>query len=142
MMESVLKTYEVPINIRDEYVNARSIGGETVVWALFSKEGQMDYDNPIILGASALIEPGRSSEEIGKEAANKLKEHINSETAVEEHLADQLIQFMGLRLDSKIKVEEITNHTKTNIYVAEKFLPIGFKVEKNMISVESSSESH
>ena len=138
MMESVLKSYEVPINIRDEYVNALSIGGEAVVWALFSKDGKMDYDNPVILGGDALVEQGKSSEEIGKEAANELKERIDSETAVDEHLADQLIQFMGLRVDSKIKVEEITNHTKTNIYVAEKFLPIGFKVNKNIISVESS----
>ncbi len=136
MIESVLKDYDVPINIRDEYVNAHSIGGEAVVWALFSKEGQMDYDNPIILGGDALIEQGKSSEEIGKEAANELKERIDSDTAVDEHLADQLVQFMSLRLESKIKVEEITNHTKTNIYVAEKFLPIGFKVERKVISVE------
>lgn len=136
MAESLLKEYNVPINIRDEYVHAKSIGGEAVLWALFSKEGKMDYDNPIILGGDALIEQGKSSEEIGKEVAHELKERIESETAVDEHLADQLIQFMSLRLKSKIKVEKITNHTKTNIYVAEKFLPIGFKIDGNIISVE------
>ncbi|PIN87900.1 RNA 3'-phosphate cyclase [Candidatus Woesearchaeota archaeon CG10_big_fil_rev_8_21_14_0_10_32_24] len=136
MMESMLRTYEVPINIRNEYTHARSIGGEAIVWALFSTEGKMDYDNPIILGGDALIEQGKSSEQIGKEAVNELKKHIDSETAVDEHLADQLIQFMGLRIGSKIKVEKITNHTKTNMYVAEKFLPVGFKVQGKIISVE------
>ena len=140
MAESALKQFDVPKNVRVEYTNAQSIGGEVLLWGLFSKDGKMDYDNPIVLGGDALIEQGKSSEEIGKEAANELKERIYSESAVDEHLTDQLIQFMGLRLGSKIKSEKVSNHTKTNIYVVEKFLPVKFIVEGNVVSVQASNK--
>ena len=76
--ENSLKEFEVPTNIRTEYKNTLSIGGEIVLWALFSQEGKMDFDNPTILGADSLIEKGKSSEKIGKDVADKLKIEINS----------------------------------------------------------------
>ncbi|MBU0456709.1 MAG: RNA 3'-terminal phosphate cyclase [Nanoarchaeota archaeon] len=133
--KGILKDYEVPINIRVEYANALSIGGEIVVWGISSNNGKVDFDNPIILGGDALVEKNKSSEEIGKEAAEELKEEIESGAAVDRHLADQLISFMGLLPGSEIKTSEVSKHTKTNIYVVEKFLPVGFKVEGNKINV-------
>jgi RNA 3'-phosphate cyclase len=131
-----LKHYNVPISIRVEYAKAKSIGGEVLVWGVFSKNGKVDYDNPVLLAGDALIEKGKSSEEIGKEAAEELKKQIEAHAAVDHHLADQLIQFMGLLPGSKIKAGEISKHAETNMYVLEKFLPVAFKVEKNMVSVE------
>ncbi|MBI2665467.1 RNA 3'-terminal phosphate cyclase [Candidatus Woesearchaeota archaeon] len=133
--ENSLRKLNVPINIRTDYSKTESIGGEVVLWALFSKEGKMDPDNPVILGSDALVEKGRTSEDIGKEAAEKLKEAISEGSPVDKHLADQLIPFMALLPGSEITVQEINKHTLTNIYVAEKFLPVGFKVEGNKISV-------
>ncbi len=131
-----LKQYSVPINIRVEYAKAESIGGEALVWGVFSTDGKVDYDNPIILVGDALVEKNKSSEEIGKEAADELKRQIDAGAAVDHHLVDQLIQFMGLLPGSKIKAGEVSKHAETNMYIVEKFLPVGFKVEKNMVSVE------
>ena len=131
-----LKEYEIPINIREEYVQSLSTGGEIVLWALFSNEGRMDFDNPVILGAGALVERGKRSEEVGKEAVERLKVEIDASFPVDRYLADQLICFMGMLPGSEIEVREVSKHAHTNIYVVEKFLPVGIKVENNRISVE------
>ncbi len=131
-----VKHYDVPINIRVEYAKAESIGGEALVWGVFSKDGKVDYDNPVLLAGDALVEKNKSSEEIGKEAAEELKKQIEARAAVDHHLADQLIQFMSLLPGSKIRAGEVSKHAETNMYVGEKFLPVAFKVEKNVVSVE------
>lgn len=131
-----VKQYNIPINIRVEYAKAESIGGEALVWGVFSKDGKVDYDNPVLLAGDALVEKGKNSEEIGKEAAEELKKQIDVHAAVDHHLADQLIQFMGLLSGSKIKAGEVSKHAETNMYVVEKFLPVAFKLEKNVVSVE------
>jgi RNA 3'-phosphate cyclase len=133
--ESSLKEFEVPINIRTEYKNTSSIGGEIVLWALFSQKGKMNPDNPTILGADCLIEKGKSSEEIGKEAANRLKLEIKEKEPIDRNLADQLIPFISLLSGSEISVREISKHTLTNIYVIEQFLDLGFKIKGNKIQV-------
>ncbi|MBT6774705.1 RNA 3'-terminal phosphate cyclase [Candidatus Woesearchaeota archaeon] len=135
-VESLLRNYQVPINVRIEYGETFSIGGEIVLGSIFSKNGKVDFDNPTILGGDALIERNKRSEDVGKEATEILKKEISSHTAVDRNLADQLIQFMSLLPESEIETREISNHTKTNIYVAEHFLDIGFKIDGNKIKVE------
>ena len=134
--ENLLRDYKVPMNLRVEYANTLSIGGEIVLWGIFSLGGKVDFDNPVILGGDALVEKGKLSEVIGKEAAEMLKKEISSDTAVDRNLADQLIQFMALLPNSEILTREISNHTKTNIYVTEHFLEVGFKIEGNKVIVE------
>lgn len=137
--ESCLKEYNVPKNIRIEYADSPSPGGEILLYGIFSSKGKIEYDNPIILGGDALAEAGKSSEMVGKEAAEELKEQIKSGAAVDHHLADQLIMFMGLLPGSEIKASEITKHTQTNIYVVEKFLPVKFETEENIIKVKQNN---
>ncbi len=134
-VKSSLSKYNVPINIRIEYVNTLSIGGEVNLFGIFSNRGKMNFDNPVIIGSSSLLERGKKSEIIGKEVADKFVKEISSEAAVDSHLADQLIQFMGLLPESEIFTSKVTNHSLTNFYVVEKFLPVGFKVNKNNIKV-------
>src|SRR3989344_2662024 len=131
-----LKQYHVPINIRVEYAKTESIGGEALVWGVFSREGKVDYDNPILLTGDALVEKNKNSEEIGKEAADELKRQVDAWAAVDHHLADQLIQFMGLLPGSAIKAGEVSKHAETNMYVVEKFLPVAFRVQGKIVSVE------
>src|SRR3989338_3048419 len=131
-----VKQYNVPANIRVEYAKAESIGGEALVWGVFSKDGKVDYDHPVLLAGDALVEKNKNSEEIGKEAADELKKQVDAGAAVDHHLADQLIQFMGLLPGSRIKAGEISKHAETNMYVVERFLPVAFKVEGKVVSVE------
>lgn len=132
-VQNSLKSFEVPVSVRTEYAKSLSVGGEALVWALYSEEGTMSYDNPVLLGASALLEKGKSSETIGKEASLSLENELKSESAVDHYLADQLIPFMGLLPGSEIKVSSISDHLKTNIFVVEKFLPVGFSIKGDLV---------
>ena len=134
--EGDLKKLGVPVNVRVDYVNSLSVGGEVLLWGVFSNNGQVDYDNPVLLGGDALIEKGKRSEEVGKEAVAELLEEVESEAAVDVHLADMLIPFMGLLCGSSIEVSSVSDHVLTNIYVVEKFLDVGFSVEGKRIRVE------
>ncbi len=133
--EVQLKVYSVPVTIREEYSSSLSIGGEVLLWAIFGEKGVVNADNPVILGSDALVEKGKSSEQIGREAAELLRREIDSGTAVDPHLADQLIIFMGLLPGSEIYAEKITEHARTNMYVVEQFLPVRFEVKGKMIRV-------
>lgn len=119
-----------PVQIRTEYCEALSTGSGITLWAIFSKDpGEIDFINPIRIGADSLGERGKRAEEVGKEAAEKLLKEIESKAPVDSHLADNLIPFLAL-CGGKIKVSAITNHTLTNIYVCEQFLGKIFEVDK------------
>lgn len=133
--EAILKKYPAPGNIRIDYVKSLSIGGEVNLWAIFSNKN-IDQNNPQMVGEDALIEKDKTSEQVGKEVAEKLVNEIDAGYPVDRWLADQLISFMALLPGSEIRVREISKHTQTNIYVAEKFLAVEFKNEGNNISVE------
>ena len=139
--ESALKKYNAPITIRTEYVKTPSVGGEAVLWALFSEAGKINFNNPVILGSDALIEQGKRSEEIGKEAAQKLTQEISSFGAVDHFLTDQLIPLMGLMPASELLSSQITNHAHTNMYVTEKFLKVRFRIIGKTIKVELENKS-
>ncbi len=127
-----LSQFKAPIHIRTEYNDALCSGSGITVYAICSEELEK---NPVILGGDALGEKGKMAENIGREAANNLIKQIISDAAVDEHMADNLIPFLGL-FGGEIKVADITAHTKTNIYTTEKFLGKIFKVDKanDMIS--------
>lgn len=130
-----LNKLNCPIQIQTQYQETLSTGSGITLWAIFSKDpNEIDINNPIRLGADALGERGKRAEQVGKEAADKLLNEINSKAPVDKHLADNLIPFLAL-IGNKIRVSKITNHTLTNIYVCEQFLDIKFNVDKknNMI---------
>ncbi|MFC1690636.1 RNA 3'-terminal phosphate cyclase [Nanoarchaeota archaeon] len=121
----LLSELGVPVNIKTEYCDTLCPGSGITLWAEFRGE--------TILGADALGERGKKSEQVGREAAEKLLQEINSEACVDEHTADNLIPFLGI-VGGKIKTSKITDHIKTNIYVTEQFLDKKFKIEGNEIS--------
>ena len=136
--KSYLSKLGYPVNIRLEYSDTLSTGSGIVLWAVFSKnKDDVDFMNPIVLGADSLGEKGKRAEIVGKEAAEKLEKEIISKAPVDSHTADNLIPFIGL-FGGAIMVSEITNHTLTNIYTAERFLGNVFKVdnERKIISAD------
>jgi len=132
-----LNKLNCPIQIQTQYQDTLSTGSGITLWAIFSKDPEeMDINNPIRLGADVLGERGKRSEDIGKEAAEKLLKEIESKTPVDEHLADNLIPFLAV-IGGKIKTSKITNHTLTNIYVCEQFLGKVFEVDKENNLIEA-----
>lgn len=95
-----------------------------------------------ILGSDGLGELGKEAEKVGEEAALMLIEQLESKAAVDEYIEDQLLPFMAIATEktgreSRISVPKLTNHTKTNIWVIEKFLQVKFDIEKNIIICKS-----
>ena len=131
--QKILKQkYNVPINITSQYQETLSTGSGITLWAIFSKnKDDIDENNPIRLGADSLGEHGKMAEIVGEEAAKNLIREIESKAPVDMHLADQILPFMALIGNSKIRVSEITNHCKTNIYTIEQFLGKIFGVSEN-----------
>ncbi len=129
--EFELSEFNADIDI--SYSDTLSTGSGITLWALFSKGDELDFNNPVILGADALGERGKKSEVVGKEAAQKLKESIQTEFPLDNFLADQILPYMAI-FGGNIKVSFITEHAKANMYIIEKFLGKKFRVEGNMIS--------
>ena len=126
----LLNKFEVPVNIQTEYADTLCPGSGITLWAIFSKDkDEIDINNPILLGADALGERGKPAEKVGQEAADKLIQEINSKAPIDSHTADNLIPFLAL-FKGKIKVSQITNHTRTNIWVCEQFLDVKFDVDE------------
>ena len=129
--EFLLKKYNVPIKISLEYDKTLSTGSGITLWAVFSRRtDDLDISNPIIIGADCLGERGKKAEEVGTEAASRLAKEIDSKAPVDRHLADQLLPYMALLPGSKIKVSEITSHTRTNLYVITQFLGVKFDIDE------------
>jgi RNA 3'-terminal phosphate cyclase (ATP) len=111
-----------------EYVNSLSTGSAVHIHA---------HCENSVLGSTFFGEIGRKAEIVGEDCAKHLMKQINSNAALDEHMADQILPFMALVGDSKVSVAEITNHCKTNIWVIETFLPVKFNIneKEKIISV-------
>ncbi len=134
--EGSLRKYNVPITIRVEYAAALNTGGNITLWGIFSQKGRINFTNPVIVGSDGLLLKDKTSEQIGKEAALKLAAEIDASFPVDHHLADQIIQLMGLLPGSEIHTAEASSHALTNMYVVEKFLPVKFEVQGSIIKVK------
>ena len=129
--EMLLKKYDVPLDIQTEYQETLCAGSGILVWARFAA----DDEPSTVLGADGLGERGVLAEDVGKQAAKQLIKEIDSGAAADKHLGDQLLPFMALLPGSTIVASEISQHSKTNMWVIEKFLPVKFSVDGNKISV-------
>jgi RNA 3'-phosphate cyclase len=134
--KSSLAQCTAPINIAVESQNTLSSGGELILWSIHSISGEVDMTNPVRLSGDALLDQRKSAQDVGKEAAEELLNEINSKSAADSFLADQLILYMSMLPASIIKTSKITNHTTTNLYVAEQFLEVTFSIDENVIKVE------
>ena len=85
------------------------------------------------IGAESLGKQGKPAEKVGEECAKKLKKEISFDSTLDSHMLDQIIPYMAV-LGGKFSFGEMTSHAETNIWVTEKFLPVKFEINKNVIS--------
>ncbi|MBU4501547.1 MAG: RNA 3'-terminal phosphate cyclase [Nanoarchaeota archaeon] len=119
---------KVDAKIKKEYVKSDCPGSGIQLW--------IKTKNTVI-GANALGEKGKRSEQVGEEAAENLVEGYNR-GCVDRHTADQLIPYMALAGRGKILASEISGHVKTNAYITEQFLPVKFKIRDNLIDCQKT----
>lgn len=108
---------------RIEAINAQSIGQGTLLFLL------AEFENTVA-GFSSLGRIGKRAEEVAEEACQGFFGFMETDGAIEGHLADQLIVYMALaKGTSSFTTSEITQHLLTNSWVVEHFLPAKLMVE-------------
>jgi RNA 3'-terminal phosphate cyclase (ATP)/RNA 3'-terminal phosphate cyclase (GTP) len=116
------------IRISSQAVKTLSPGTSITLWA--------ECENTI-LGSDNIGKKGVRAEVIGEECAKKLIRTIESQAALDKFMSDQILIFLALADGiSEIKVEEITDHVKTNISVCEQILGCKFKVDEKDRRIE------
>lgn len=80
------------------------------------------------VGASSLGKPGKPAETVGRDAANEILSCISQGAALDRHMGDQIMPYLAIAGSSSVKMEQLTNHTLTNIYAAEKFTDCNFHI--------------
>ncbi len=82
-----------------------------------------------ILGADSLGERGKPAETVGSEAAHKLIQEIEAGGFLDRHMGDILVPYMALADgSSEVTTSQVTQHTLTNVKVAESLLGGAFEV--------------
>jgi RNA 3'-terminal phosphate cyclase (ATP) len=81
------------------------------------------------LGAVSLGKPGKRAEKVGSEAAMELLGFIESGSPIDRYMGDQIIPYMALTGDSRVRTCELTLHAETNILLSEKITGRRFRVE-------------
>jgi len=113
---------ELPIDIRTEYGPSASPGSVITLWAL-------DRQGRALVGGDALGERGKPAEAVGREAAEKLLDTLNTQATMDVHLADNLIPLLALA-GGAVRTARITDHIRANMYVCEQFLDVDFKLNE------------
>lgn len=71
-------------------------------------------------GVSALGEPGKPAERVGREAADAALELLDGEAPVDRHAADQLLVFLALA-GGRLQIPAVTDHVETGLDALEAF---------------------
>jgi RNA 3'-terminal phosphate cyclase (ATP) len=110
-------------NIEHECGKGLSQGCGITLWAELSNS---------FLGSSAIGELGKPAEKVGAEAGGDMIKEIESKVPLDKYMGDQIIPYMALANGrSTIKIRELTDHLKTNIYITEKILGNKFDIAED-----------
>jgi RNA 3'-terminal phosphate cyclase (GTP) len=129
---ALLGKWKIPVDIVSSSSTTSSTGSGITLWAIFARDHQnVDFIDPIRVGVDVLGEKGKKAELVGQECAEQLNKTIASHAPIDTHLADHLIPLLGI-VGGEITVQEISNHTKTNIHIVEQFLDVSFHVDETL----------
>jgi RNA 3'-terminal phosphate cyclase (GTP) len=117
---------KVPVSINTLSSSSDDEGGSILFYAVYEDPVQEDHFTRT--GCSEIFRDDREVSKVIELLSAKLKSLIKSNIPVDENLADQLIPLLGI-VGGSIKTNSITEHTLSNIYVAEKFLDKKFEVD-------------
>lgn len=84
------------------------------------------------VGGSSIGERGLRAEKVGQKAADELLYHIKKGAALDQYMGDQIIPYMAIAGNSKIKTAELTNHAVTNVYIVKKIMNKQFNINGNL----------
>jgi RNA 3'-terminal phosphate cyclase (ATP) len=125
--------FRAHIQVVNDQSNPIQKGSSIVLWA--------ETDTGVIIGADAIGELRKMSEEVGKEAAQKLNAELSAKPTVDIYLADMLIPYMALAQGKSVFLARtVSEHIESNIWLMEKMLNVKFTIEKvnNLYRIEKS----
>jgi RNA 3'-phosphate cyclase len=128
------KGFAADIQVVNDTSNQLQKGSSLTLW--------VETDTNVILGSDAIGELKKTSENVGKEAAEKLLAETSARPTVDIHLADFLIPYMALAQgNSSFLTRMFTEHLQTNIWVSERILGVHFSVinAKGLYRIEKHS---
>ncbi len=115
--------YEARIKVVNDKSNPVQRGSSLVLWAESSRGA--------LLGGDAIGELRKSSEAVGREAAENLLKEVKAKATVDVHLSDILIPYLALAEGHSVYLTRaVTEHLDTNIWLAEDILGLKFQVKK------------
>lgn len=87
-------------------------------------------------GAISLGEKGKRAEKVGEEAGLELLRELNSDSAFDRHLADQMmVPAIIAKGETEYTASEITNHALTNAYIINQFLNSAVKIDGTKVKI-------
>lgn len=125
--------YTSKIRIINDSSNLIQKGSSLVLWAKTTKSA--------LIGGDVIGEVRKSSEAVGREAAESLLKEIEAGATVDVHLADMLVPYVALADGTSIYLtRKITDHLITNIWLVEKILAVKFQVARvgNLYRIKKS----
>jgi RNA 3'-phosphate cyclase len=128
------KGYVTDIPIVNDRSNPFQKGSSITLWA--------ETDTDAKIGADNIGELKKMSEEVGREAAEKLHAELAAKPTVDVHLADMLIPYMALAEGtSSLLTRKVSKHLETNIWLAENMLNARFHIQQvnNLFKIDKSS---
>ena len=126
--------YNAKIQVVNDKSNPLQKGSSLVLWA--------ETNTGALLGGDAIGEIRKSSEVVGREAAENLFREIETQATVDIHLADMLVPYIALADGNSVYLtREITDHLDTNTWLAKKILGVNFQVTKagNLYRIEKNT---
>jgi len=117
------KGYAASIQVVNDRSNPLQKGSSIALWA--------ETDTGAAVGADAIGELGKTSEAVGREAAEKLYAEFSAMPTVDVHLADMLIPYVALAEGASVfSARRVSDHLEANIWLAEKMLGARFNIKK------------
>ena len=110
------------IKIEQDYWDALSYGSGITLF--------LRTENSVI-GTDSLGERGKPAEVVGRDASTDLIREIESNAPLDRYMADQIVPYLALAGGS-VRVSEITEHTRTNVDIVNKF-GFNLKIRENSI---------
>jgi RNA 3'-terminal phosphate cyclase (ATP) len=115
--------YDVQMEVVYDSSNPHQKGSSIVLY--------VQTDCGVLLGVDEIGERSKSSEVVGRNAAQKLLKELNAQATVDIHLADMLIPYIALADENSIFLtRSLSDHLSTNIWLTETFLNVKFQVKK------------
>jgi len=127
---------EAEIQVVNDKSNPLQKGSSLVLWT--------KTNTGAFLGGDAIGELRKSSEVVGREAAENLFREVEAQATVDVHLADMLVPYVALADGESVYLTRaVTEHLDTNIWLAQEILGVKFQVTRagNLYRIKKSASS-